>query len=41
MGSLMTHEIMIKVNDKDEEEGKKKKKITIALKSFTQDEEIN
>ena len=33
MGSLMTHEIMMKDHDKDEEKDKKKK--TVALKSFT------
>ena len=37
MGSLMTHEIMIRDYDKDEEAANKKK--TIALKSFTQEEE--
>ena len=38
MGSLMTHEIMMKYHDEDEEKDKKKKK-TMALKSFTQDED--
>ena len=38
MGSLMTHEIMMKDHDEEEEEDKKKKK-TMALKSFTQDED--
>ena len=37
MGSLMTHEIIMRDHDKDEEEDKKKK--TIALKSSTQEEE--
>ena len=37
MGSLMTHEIMMKDHDKDEEKDKKKK--TIALKSSIQEEE--
>ena len=37
MGSLMTHEIMMRDHDKDEEYNKKKK--TIALKSSTQEEE--
>ena len=37
MGSLMTHEIMMRDHDKDEEEDKKKKKI--ALKSSTHQEE--
>ena len=41
MGSLMTHEIMIKYHDKDEEKDKKTKKMkkTMALKSFTQGED--
>ena len=38
MGSLMTHEIMMKDHDEDEEKEKKKKK-SLALKSFTQDED--
>ena len=37
MGSLMTHEIMMRDHDKDEEEDKKKK--TITLKSSIQGEE--
>ena len=37
MGSLMTHEIMMRDHDKDEKEDKKKK--TIALKSSTYQEE--
>ena len=37
IGSLMTHEIMMRDHDKNEEEDKKKK--TIALKSLTQEEE--
>ena len=38
MGSLMTHEIIMKDHDKEEEDDKKKKK-NMALKSFTQDED--
>ena len=37
MGSLMTHEIMMKGHEKDEEEDKKKR--TISLKSSIQEEE--
>ena len=37
MGSLMTHEIVMKYHNKDEEEDKKKK--TITLKSSTLEEE--
>ena len=43
MGSLMTHEIVMKYHNKDEEEDKKKK--TITLKSSTlekeEDEELS
>ena len=38
MGSLMTHEIMMKDHDEDEEKNKKKKK-SLALKSFTKNKE--